>query len=104
MSDKPQDTPQGSDYAAQPDRSTDPKGMNPPPAPPRSTEVEPPVVAVTFTEPCLSYNVGETAAFTPDVAKQLVEDGVADGGKASDRRHPQQEHPTPPAPATKAGG
>ena len=41
---------------------------------------DPPTVTVTFTKPHLSYNIGESAAFAPDMAKQLVADGVAEEG------------------------
>jgi hypothetical protein len=88
MSDTPKDPFAGKN-------PTDPKGLNPPPDLPRSTGVEPPVVAVTFSEPCLSYNTGETAAFAPDVAKQLVEDGVA-GGDAPKGRADPPHSPAPP--------
>ena len=97
MSDKPKDQPKDPFEGKNP---TDPKGLNPPPAPPRSTDVDPPAVAVTFKAPHLSYNIGETASFAPDVAKELVASGVAEGGGGG-RAEPQARH-DPPPPASKA--
>jgi len=60
---------------------------------------DPPVTVVTFTKPHLSYNAGESAAFAPDVAKQLVADGVAEEGSGK----PAAPASKPAAPAAPAG-
>ena len=39
---------------------------------------------VTFTQPYLSYNIGESAAFTADEAARLAELGVTGGGPATE--------------------
>jgi hypothetical protein len=71
MSDKPKDPFEGKN-------PTDPNGLKPKAPPPPAGAEKP--VTVTFAKPHLSYNIGEQAAFAPDVAKQLVEDKVANGG------------------------
>ena len=91
MSDKPKDAPKDPFEGKNP---TDPKGLNPPKVAPRSTDTEPPTVNVTFSKPCLSYNIGETAAFSPEAAKDLADQGVTEGGGA-----PKRDAPHPPAAA-----
>jgi hypothetical protein len=45
-----------------------------------STSTEPPTTVVTFTKQWMSYYAGEKAAFAPDVAARLIDEGFAEGG------------------------
>jgi hypothetical protein len=57
------------------------------------------VIPITFTKPVLSYNVGEVAAFLPEVAQQFIDGEVAVLGdspaKAGDP--PDDDEPAPEA-------
>ena len=57
---------------------------------------EPETVSITFKEESGSYNAGETAAFTPDQAKALVDAGVAEEAGGADRRDDPAPAPEEP--------
>ena len=62
-----------------------------PAQPERTTAIDPPTTIVTFTKQWASYYAGEKAAFAPDAAARLIEEGVAEGGDPPDPPDPEGE-------------